>query len=92
MRLLISILVLVTALSSAPREIVEAAPQSASATFYGTPEVSSTEQIVVPDGTPFRVQLVKGYSSTTAKVGDIIQFTVVDSVWVWTDFPSFLRE
>lgn len=74
------------ALSSAPREIVEAAPQSASATLYGTPEVSSTEQIVVPDGTPFRVQLVKGYSSTTARVGDVIEFTVVDSVWV-DQFP-----
>jgi hypothetical protein len=40
-----------------------------------------SDSIVVPDGIPFRIQLVDGFSSATAKVGDTIKFTVAESVW-----------
>ena len=40
-----------------------------------------SDSIVVPDGIPFRIQVVKEFSSETAKMGDTIEFKVADSVW-----------
>ena len=40
------------------------------------------ESIVMPDGTPIRLQVVNGFSTATAKMGDLIEFIVPFAVRV----------
>ena len=57
-------------------------------TPQGTPEAATSkhledvDSIVVPDRTPLRIKVVNGFSSATAKVGDVIDFAVAFSVQV----------
>lgn len=48
-------------------------PQPAAA----NPNLEDADSLVLPDGTPIRVRVVKGFSSTNAKVGDAVNFAVV---------------
>ncbi len=47
-----------------------------------TPGPESSAKIVLPDGTPIELRITKGLSTAYAKVGDAVDFEVVDDVKV----------
>jgi len=47
-----------------------------------TAPADASASITIPDGTAFHIQVATGYSSATSKVGDEINFTVVNSIWI----------
>lgn len=56
-----------------------AAPQSAPEATAGT-DANDADSLLVPDGTPLLIKAVHEYSSSDAKVGDVIDFVVVFTV------------
>ena len=79
-------LVLLIPAAATARQIPQSPQPASTSTPQATPEAMGThlddvDSIVVPDGTPFRIKLVEGYSSATLSVGDTIKYAVVDSVW-----------
>jgi len=54
-------------LTASPQDVQEA-------TVGAHPD--ETDSLVVPDGTPLRIEVLRGFSSEKAKVGDVIDFAV----------------
>ena len=65
---------------STPTELA-AVPQSAPEATIST-HTNDADSLVVPDGTPLLIKVVKEFSSSNAKVGDVINFDVVLAVRV----------
>jgi hypothetical protein len=62
-----------TELTTAPRSAPEAT---------ATTKANDADSLLVPDGTPLLIKVVKEFSSSNAKVGDVIDFDVVLAVRV----------
>lgn len=83
-RLVVAMLISALLVSSVSTKPTSRLAQNESATaFKTTPEVANSQSpededlIIVPDGTALPIEVVDGYSSTTARVGDLIDFSVV---------------
>jgi hypothetical protein len=66
-------------LESTPPEII-VAPLGMGATVNALPD--GVDSLVLPDGTPLHIKVVKGFSSENAKVGDVIDFSIAFEVRV----------
>ena len=65
-------------LESPPPKLTAAPRGMLGPTFSAHP--AEVDSLVLPDGTPLRIKVVKGFSSENAKVGDVIDFALAFEV------------